>query len=363
MSSQCNKKLDMIGRIDKLKTLRDFEKCALEESLDYYAKLYFSAGACSTSTPKHNEDAFNRYKIRPRVLRDVSKTNLECHLLDCHVSCPIGISPTALHCLAHSEAELATARGCCKEGCVFILSSSASRSIEEVATEVSNLKETPPALWMQTYIHNDRSITLDIIQKAESFGFSAIVVTVDSSSSALWKKVMPDEFFEMVSPKMPNLPSLPRLISDNSVTFEDLKWVVENSKLPVIAKGILSGEDAKAAVECGVSAIMVSNHGGRLIERVVSTIEVLEEVVDAVNGKVEVYMDGGIRRGSDVFIALALGAKAAFIGRPVIWGLSVDGENGVRKVLQILKEELLITMQVAGAQSIEDIKRSMVVKI
>ncbi|GIY19388.1 hydroxyacid oxidase 1 [Caerostris darwini] len=363
MSSQCNKKLDMTGRIDKLKTLRDFEKCALEESLDYYAKLYFSAGACSTSTPKHNEDAFSRYKIRPRVLRDVSKTNIKCAVLDCPVSCPVGISPTAVHCLAHSEAELATVRGCCGEKCIFVLSSTASCSIEEIATEVSNLKEACHTLWMQTYIHKDRSVTWDIIKKAESFGFSAIVVTVDSTSTGLWMNVMPEEFFEMVSPKLPNLPSLPRLISDTSLTFEDLKWVVKNSKLPVIAKGILSGEDAKAAVECGVSAIIVSNHGGRLIERVVPTLEVLEEVVDAVSGKVEVYLDGGIRSGSDVFIALALGAKSTFIGRPAIWGLSLDGENGVRKVLQILKEELLMTMQLAGAETVENIKRSMVVKI
>ncbi|GIY60128.1 hydroxyacid oxidase 1 [Caerostris extrusa] len=125
----------------------------------------------------------------------------------------------------------------------------------------------------------------------------------------------------------------------------------------------LCGDDAKAAVECGVSAIIVSNHGGRLIEKVVPTLEVLEEVVDAVNGKVEVYLDGGIRSGSDVFIALALGAKSTFIGRPAIWGLSLDGENGVRKVLQILKEELLMTMQLAGAETVEHIKRSMVVKI
>ncbi|GIY60126.1 hydroxyacid oxidase 1 [Caerostris extrusa] len=179
MSSQYNKKLDIARRIDKLKTLRDFEKCALEESLDYYAKLYFSAGACSTSTPKHNEDAFS--------------------------------------------------------------SSTASCSIEEIATEVSNLKEDCPTLWMQTYIHKDRSVTWDIIKKAESFGFSAIVVTVDSTSTGLWMNVMPEEFFEMVSPKLPNLPSLPRLISDASLTFEDLKWVIKNSKLPVIAKGILSG--------------------------------------------------------------------------------------------------------------------------
>ncbi|GFV36942.1 peroxisomal [Trichonephila clavipes] len=125
---------------------------------------------------------------------------------------------------------------------------------------------------MQTYIHNDRSVTMDIIRKAEASGFSAIVVTVDSANCGLWRKVIPEEFFKMVATKMPNLPSLPRYLEDASVTFEDLKWVIQNSKLPVIVKGILSGEDAKKAVEIGVSAIIVSNHGGRLIERVVSTL-------------------------------------------------------------------------------------------
>ncbi|GFS69245.1 peroxisomal [Nephila pilipes] len=359
----CPKRYDAMERLHKLVTLRDFETCSLE-SMSEYAKSYFSAGACSKSTPRENEEAFHRYRIRPRVLRDVSDAEMSCKVLNSHVSCPIGIAPVGLHVLAHQEAESATAKACCEEDCIFILSSSASTCIERVQYIVSSLKEIQPVLWMQTYIHKERLVTMNIIRRAESLGFSAIVVTVDSPNCGLWRNVMPEDFFKFVTSKMPNLPSLPRYLEDASITFEDLKWIVENTKLPVIAKGILSGEDAKKAVEIGVSAIIVSNHGGRLIERVVSTIDVLEEVVEAVShSTIEVYVDGGIRSGSDVFISLALGAKGAFIGRPAIWGLSVEGENGVKKVLQILKEELLLTMQLAGASKIEDIKRSMVVKI
>ncbi|GFQ81967.1 hydroxyacid oxidase 1 [Trichonephila clavata] len=324
--------MDATERLQKMKTIRDFEICSLE-IMSNHAKSYFSAGACSKTTPRENEEAFHRYRIRPRVLRDVSNTEMSCEILDSSVSCPIGIDPVGLHVLAHEEAESATVKACCKEDCVFILSSSASRDIKTVANEVSGLSEVHPVLWMQTYIHKDRSVTMDIIRKAEAFGFSAIVVTVDSPNGGLWRKVIPEDFFKVITTKMPILPRLPRYLEDASVTFEDLKWIIQNSKLPIIAKGILSGEDAKKAVEIGVSAIIVSNHGGRLIERVVSTIDVLEEIVDAVsNSTVEVYIDGGIRSGSDVFISLALGAKAAFIGRPSIWGLSVD----VHQQLKIL---------------------------
>ncbi|CAL1282447.1 unnamed protein product [Larinioides sclopetarius] len=356
--------MDNVERLKQMKTLRDFETVALDESLNGHGKLYFSVGACSKATPRHNEDAFNRYRIRPRVLRDVSGTKTDCEVLNSSISCPIGISPIGLHVLAHSEAEPATATGCCKEECVFILSSSSSRSIEEVATEVQSLAGIHPVLWMQTYIHKDRSVTLDIIRKAESLGFSAIVVTVDSPNCGLWRKMMPEDFFQMVKSKLAILPTLPRNLEDASLTFEDLEWVVKNSKLPVIAKGILSGDDAKRAAGCGVSAVIVSNHGGRLMERVMPTIDVLEEVVDAVSETgTDVYLDGGVRSGCDVFISLALGAKAVFIGRPVIWGLSLAGESGVRKVLQILKDELFMTMQVAGVQRIEDIQRSMIKRI
>ncbi|XP_055950552.1 2-Hydroxyacid oxidase 1-like isoform X2 [Argiope bruennichi] len=341
--------MDNFEKLKEMKTLHEFETYALDESLSGHGKLYFSAGACSKSTPRYNEDAFHKYRIRPRVLRDVSEPKIDCKVLNSSVSCPIGISPVGLQVLAHQDAESATAKGCCKEKCVFILSSSASQSIEEVANEAQSLEGIHPVLWMQTYIHKDRSITLDIIKKAESSGFSAIVVTVDSPNGGLWRKMLPDDFFKRVPSLLAILHSLPRNLEDPSVTFEDLKWVIENSKLPVIAKGILSGEDARRVVECGISAIIVSNHGSRLLERVVPTIDVLKEVVDAVSETgTEVYLDGGVRSGSDVFISLALGAKAVFIGRPAIWGLSLGGENGVRKILQILKDELFMTMQVAG---------------
>ncbi|KAF8774300.1 Hydroxyacid oxidase 1 like protein [Argiope bruennichi] len=266
--------MDNFEKLKEMKTLHEFETYALDESLSGHGKLYFSAGACTKSTPRYNEDAFHKYRIRPRVLRDVSEPKIDCKVLNSSVSCPIGISPVGLQVLAHQDAESATAKG-----------------------------------------------------------------------------------------QLAILHSLPRNLEDPSVTFEDLKWVIENSKLPVIAKGILSGEDARRVVECGISAIIVSNHGSRLLERVVPTIDVLKEVVDAVSETgTEVYLDGGVRSGSDVFISLALGAKAVFIGRPAIWGLSLGGENGVRKILQILKDELFMTMQVAGVRHIEDIQRSMIIR-
>lgn len=192
--------MDATERLNQMKTLRDFEVCSLE-LMDKFAKSYFSAGACSKQTPRENEEAFHRYRIRPRVLRDVSNAEMNCKILGSFVSCPIGIAPVGLHVLAHPEAESATAKACCKEDCVFILSSSASRSIETVAYEISSLQEVRPVLWMQTYIHKERFVTINIIRKAESLGFSGIVVTVDSPNGGLWRKVVPEDFFKMVGTK------------------------------------------------------------------------------------------------------------------------------------------------------------------
>ncbi|KAG8186983.1 hypothetical protein JTE90_005755 [Oedothorax gibbosus] len=351
--------------MDALRVVKDFEKYALEEKMSPNAKMYFSAGAISLTTPRYNEEALNRYMIRPRVLRDVSNVQTDCQLLGAGVSFPIGISPVALHQFAHPEGELATVRGSCKEDCVFVLSTASSTKLEDVAKAAFSVGgHAEPKIWMQVYIHKDRNITLDLIRKAESSGFSAIVITVDSPNSGLWRNVFHQQFFETCKPMLANLPCLMRYLEEPALTFEDLKWLKQNTKLPVIVKGILSGEDAWEAANCGASAIFVSNHGGRLIERVVPTIEVLEEVVEAVGDTgVEVYVDGGIRSGTDIFVCLALGARAVFVGRPAVWGLAADGEDGVRRILQILKQEFLFTMQLAGASKLEDINKNMIVKM
>lgn len=250
--------------------------------------------------------------------------------------------------------------GSAKEGCIYIMSSVSSTSIENVSSCSKNV--SPKAtIWMQIYMFKDRSVTLDIIRRAEKNGFSAIVVTVDAPISGQWKTNLPEGFAGRTQNKYLNLPNPCSSLQDATVTFDDLKWLKQQTKLPIIAKGILCGEDAKKAALCGVDAIYVSNHGGRQIHKVVSTIDVLAEVVKSVaESNVDVYFDGGITHGSDIFIAVALGAKAVFVGRPAIWGLTVGGEEGVRRILQILKNQLLSTMKLAGVKSVKDINKSMV---
>ncbi|XP_042150608.1 hydroxyacid oxidase 1, partial [Ixodes scapularis] len=318
----------------------------------------------------NNRKAFlrsSRLRLRPRVLRNVETRDKTVTLLGSQkLSMPIGISPTGFQKFAHPEGEKATARAAHKAATVMILSTMSTTSIEDVAAAA------PEGLrWFQLYMFKDRDTSKDLVQRAEKAGYQAVVLTVDTplTGNRIFdrKKLTPlGNLAVTIAEGVAGLLDLSghayenTSLFDASLTWDDVKWLKSFTKLPVIVKGILTAEDAKEAVSNGVAAIFVSNHGGRQLDTVTSTIEALPEIIRAVEGQVEVYLDGGIRHGTDAIKALALGAKAVFVGRPVLWGLAYNGEEGVTQMLEILRKELDLGMALIGASSIDELKSEMV---
>ncbi|KAM7312933.1 hydroxyacid oxidase 1 [Ixodes scapularis] len=311
---------------DVVVTLDDIERLA-NASLNPRYFVYYNCGAEQEQTLRENKSAFMRLRLRPRVLMGVAVRNTEVTLLgDQKLSLPVGISPTAAHTGAHPDGEVATAKECeDRNGSEHLLWHLHRRRPER----------GPDGLrWFQLSIYKDRDFTRSLVERAEQAGFKALVMTVDVPVPGLWIKMRKAASNSIITvlgaPGMPRAETwngLYRDVLDASVTWDDVTWLKSISKLPVIAKGILTAEDAEEAVKHGVSAILASNHGGRQLDGVPSTIEALPEVVRAVRGRVEVYVDGGVRRGTDVVKALALGARAVFVGRPVLWGLASLLEN------------------------------------
>ncbi|XP_040069548.1 hydroxyacid oxidase 1 [Ixodes scapularis] len=306
--------------------------------------------------------AYLRLRLRPRVLKNVAQRNMEVTLLgDQRLSMPLAISPTAFQKMAHSDGELATARAARRAGTLMVLSIYSTTSFEDVR------QAAPEGLqWFQLYISPDREVTKALVIRAEKAGYRALVVTVDlpvpgKSSSKTKSGFKP--------PRVPNFegtsvnPSevYKELVLDPSLTWDAISWLKSITELPIILKGITTAEDAEEAISRGVSAILVSNHGGRQLDGVPATVEVLPGVVAAVRGRIEVYVDGGIRRGTDVIKALALGAKVVFVGRPAIWGLAYKGEAGINQMLEILREEIDRTLALMGCSSLDQLRPDMVV--
>ncbi|KAL3282799.1 hypothetical protein HHI36_005965 [Cryptolaemus montrouzieri] len=357
---------------DNFACLDDFEKHALsvlpKNALDYY-----TSGAGAQTTLEDNKRAFSRYKIRPRFLRDVSKRDLSTTVLGEKISMPIGISPTAMQRMAHPEGELANARAAEAMGTIYTLSTIATSSIEEVAQAAPKCVK-----WFQLYIFRDRSVTIDLVQRAEKAGFKALVLTVDAPVFGIRLADVRNRFTMPPHLALKNFTSLSmtkfddkiegsRLtgyvasLFDDTLNWEDIKWLKTITTLPILLKGILTAEDAVLAVNHQVDGIVVSNHGGRQLDSTFASIDVLEEIVNAVGNKTEVYLDGGIRDGTDVFKALVLGAKMVFIGRPALWGLAYNGEEGVKKILRIIRHEFDTTLALCGCCNVGEIKREMVV--
>ncbi|CAN1827904.1 Peroxisomal (S)-2-hydroxyacid oxidase GLO4, partial [Linum perenne] len=310
-------------------------------------KMYFdfyAGGAEDESTLKDNEEAYRRITIRPRVLIDVSRIDTSTTILGYPISSPIMVAPTALHKLANPEGELATARAAAASNTIMILSFSSSYNVEEVAASCNAVR------FFQLYVYKGRHIAANLVQRAERSGYKAIVLTVDCPRLGRREA---DIRNRMIVPKLKNVEEF----VSNEVDA-DVAWLKSITNLPILLKGILTHEDAMKAVEVGAAGIVVSNHGGRQLDYSPSTITVVEEVARAVKGKIPVIVDGGVRRGTDVFKALALGAQAVLVGRPVIYGLAAKGEEGVRQVIQMLKDEFELTMALAGCTSIKDISRS-----
>jgi isopentenyl diphosphate isomerase/L-lactate dehydrogenase-like FMN-dependent dehydrogenase len=333
----------------------DYEMLA-EERMDPVHWDFYAGGSDDEVTARANQTDFARIRLRPRVLVDVSTCDMRTSVLGVPVSMPILIAPTALHCMAHPEGECATARGAGAVGTLMIASTVATRTLEDIAQAAGG------PFWFQLYIYPTREVAAGLVRRAEAAGYKAIVMTVDLPVLGNRER---DRRHEMPIPPAPfveaNLVGVEKTGQEwVPLTWETVDWLRSITSLPIVLKGILTAEDALLAIEHGVSGIVVSNHGGRQLDSCVTGIEALPEIVEAVAGRCEVYMDGGIRRGTDILKALALGARAVLVGRPILWGLAVNGAQGVQHVLEILRDELQLAMKLSGCPTLASIERSLV---
>jgi isopentenyl diphosphate isomerase/L-lactate dehydrogenase-like FMN-dependent dehydrogenase len=340
----------------------DYERLA-EQKLDAGSFGYFAGGAGDERTVRDNLASFDRWRLRPRVLVDVGEVSAATTVLGTPLSMPIITAPVAYQRMAHPDGEVAVARGAAAAGTLMCLSSFATSGPADVAAA------GPGERWFQLYWHPDRGITTEMLGRARDAGFSAVVLTVDLPVLGKRERdlrtgfaLRPEYRLEVYASALGDLgvitpASAAHLVNPN-LTWRDLEWLHDTAGLPVIAKGILTAEDALLAAEHGCAAVVVSNHGGRQLDRAVASLDALPEVVDAVGEQVEVLMDGGIRRGTDVAIALALGARAVLVGRAVTWGLAVGGEAGVRHVLELLRDELVLALALLGCPGPDAVGRS-----
>jgi 4-hydroxymandelate oxidase len=323
--------------------------------------VFCDTGADDEITAKDNVQAWRRLKLRPRVLRDIVEIETGVSLLGAKVSTPIMVAPTGRHHLFHAEGECATARGAAAAGALYVMSTSGATLVEDVAKERGQKSDAAPQ-WFQLYMQPDREATGALLDRCVKAGFKALVLTVDQpvpgwSPRAARTPVIPSPDIRSVN--MPGQPIAKTAYDPDRkglamfpTNFDDLKWLVTRCAMPVVVKGVLRGDDARRCVDCGVKGIMVSNHGGRHLDTTVTTAEVLSEIVEAVGASAEVYVDGGIRRGTDIVKALALGARAVLLGRPPLWGLGVAGADGVAAVMQHMHQEMVRAMQLCGANSL-----------
>ena len=331
--------------------VREYEALA-RELLDPGAYGYFAGGAGDERTLRANIRAFRRWQLRPRVLVDVDVVSTETEVLGEQVSMPVLVGPTALQRLAHVDAEPATARAAAAAGTVFCVSTLSSVRPEELPREGRR--------WFQLYWSRDRDFTRELLARVVDARFEALVLTVDFPVAGRRERDVRTDFALPDDLPLPNLPVPLRRrqfhaglgeIVDARLTWRDLEWLREACQLPLVVKGILSSEDAALAAEHGAQSVIVSNHGGRQLDGAPASLEALPEVVEAVGDRVEVLLDGGVRRGTDVLVALALGAKAVLVGRPIVWGLAVGGVDGVAHVLELLRAEVELGLKFLGCRS------------
>lgn len=320
---------------------------------------FYQGGSDDEVTLRANRTAFERIQLRPRVLVDVNASALDMRttVLGTPLSMPILIAPTALHCLAHPEGECATVQGAGMANTLMVASTTSTRSLEEIAQAASG------PLWFQLYVYYSLEVAEKLVHRAEAAGYRAIVLTVDLPYLGNREK---DRRNNVTIPPSPfreaNLVDIDEDIDGQGwvvLTWEAVSWLRSITSLPILLKGILTAEDALLAIEHGVAGIIVSNHGGRQLDTAIASIEALPEIVEAVAGRCEVYIDGGIRRGTDILKALALGARAVLVGRPVLWGLAASGAEGVYHVLEILRKELELAMALSGRPTLGSIDRTL----
>lgn len=331
---------------------------------------YINGGSLDELTLNRNEIAFQNIKLKQRVLVDVSEIDITSSVLGTAISKPLMLGAVSLHKLSHPEGELATARAAEKLNCSMLLSSLSSTSLEDVQTASQGNK------WFQLYWYKDRTITRNLVERAEQAGYTAIALTIDApvlghrEKDAYNRFVLPDDitmanFESMEQMKMPDVnqgsSGLAQYVADQidpSITWEELDWLQSITNLPIVLKGVQTAEDATLALDYNVDGIIVSNHGGRQLDGSLASIECLPRVVQAVDDEIDIMIDSGIRRGGDIVKAIALGAKACLIGRPYIWGLGAQGQAGIEGVYNILINELERTLAMIGCPSLKDLDRS-----
>jgi isopentenyl diphosphate isomerase/L-lactate dehydrogenase-like FMN-dependent dehydrogenase len=373
--------------MDDLITVEEYHQAARRRLPKMYYD-YYRSGADAMLTLDWNQSEFQKLRLRPRMLIDVSNVNTKVTVME-HagdkykhtIDFPVMIAPTAMHRLAHPEGEKATARAAARMHTIYTLSSLATTSAKHVAEEVPPTDEYAAVKWFQLYILKDRNFTRNLIIRVEQLGYKALVVTADAPKLGNRIADHHNKFHLPEGMALENLLDALKEVKDQdkisslnhyfqtqidaSLSWKDIEWLRTITKLPILVKGILTSEDTELAVKYNVDGIVVSNHGARQVDTTIATIEALPEVVDTVRrmgaqDRVEIFLDGGIQKGTDVLKAIALGAKAVFIGRTALWGLSVGGEQGVVNVLSILKRELILAMQLCGCPDLKSITPALI---
>jgi len=348
-------------------TVSDFEPLA-RQRMSHMAYEYVSGGAGDELTLRDNIQAFDRLRLHPRVLVDVSELDTRTTVLGQSLEFPILMAPTAYHRIMHPEGELATVRGAGKAGATMIASSFATTTIEDM----SRAAKSP--LWFQLYCVRDRGFTKDLVQRAENAGCKALFITVDTPVTGNRHRETRVGFAlppgldranyrslggtASTTSHRPSEREIYSVVLDPTLTWKEIEWIRSFARVPVVIKGVLSPLDAAKAVSAGVAAIAVSNHGARNLDTVPATIDALPRIAEAVKGQLPLFLDGGVRRGTDVLKALALGASAVLVGRPYLYGLAAQGSDGVASVMTMLRTELEMAMALAGRRSLKDIDRS-----
>lgn len=352
--------------MDGILDIKGFERYA-QERLPESLRAFFSSGAGDEITLEENASAFDRIKLLPRVLKNVEKRSLSTKVLNQVIDFPLLIAPMAFQRLAHPDGEIATAKAAQEHNVIMVLSTCSTCSFGEIK------ENTSVSPWFQLYIYKDRKITQNLVQLVESFGYKGIVLTVDAP---LYGKRIKELHHPITLPpdfEIKNLQNAGLNLKDISssqltghlaslldptITWNDIEWLRSITSLPIILKGIMNPKDIQIAIEYNIDAVIVSNHGGRQLDTTLSSVDALKLVRDTVDGKMEIILDGGIRKGIDILKALALGAKAVMVGRPILWGLATSGKEGVKQVLNILKSELDISMALCGYTSITEINEN-----
>lgn len=340
----------MADPLAEVACLADLEPIARGQ-MTMLAWEYLASGAADEFTLRWNCGAFEKIRLKPRVLVDVSKIDSRVELFGQELAFPILLAPVGLQRLYHPEGEVAAARGAGVARATYTISSYSTTELEEIAAAATY------RTWMQIYLQPDRAFTKDVVQRAEDAGCQALCVTVDLPVIGVRNRLDRARF--AVPPEL-TVPHMMENFAGSPVTWEDIEWLRSITKLPVLLKGILDPDDAEIATENGVSGIIVSNHGARDLDSTPATIDALPFVAERVAGRIPVLMDGGVRRGTDVLKALAFGAKAVMIGRPFCFGLAAGGAQGVARVVDILRKEFEIAMALTGRTSVPQIDRSVI---